>query len=369
MLHGNAMFAVSAAIDVAIVCLLVLWAVRWRPGPLRLLGGLALVGAALLCKLALMVAGGMGSIFGVAHVLWLDLVVAVPAAALLLALLRWRDGGWAVRALAVAGLLLAPIGAYASFVEPRRLVVERAEVPLSPARAGERPLTVALLADLQFERLGDHEREAVERALELRPDLILLAGDYQQGSRASFERELPGLRRLMRRLRAPGGVYAVQGDAESIPQARRIFAGTGVRLLVDEIATTTVGDRRVTIAGVEKRDERPAARAVVRELETRPGDGDVRIVLTHHPDPILRLAPDSRVDLVAAGHTHGGQVQLPLIGPLSTATVVPREIAAGGLHTRDGNRIYVSRGIGVERGEAPQLRFGAPPEVSSLELR
>lgn len=368
MLHGNTMFAVSAAIDVAIVCAFVLWAVRWRPRPPRLLGGLVLVAAALAAKLALMVAGGMGRTFGVAHVLWLDLVVVVPIAALLLALLRWREGGWAVRALAVAGLLLAPIGAYASFVEPQRLVVERADVALSPARAGERPITVAVLADIQFERLGDHEREAVERALELRPDLILLAGDYQQGSRASFERELPGLRRLMTRLRAPGGVYAVQGDAESIPQARRIFSGTGVRLLVNETATTTVGDRRVTLAGVEKRDERPAARAVVRELEDRPGADDVRIVLSHHPDPFLRLAPGSRVDLVVAGHTHGGQVQLPFLGPIRTATAVPREIAAGGLHVRDGRRIYISRGIGVERGEAPKLRFGAPPELSLLTL-
>ncbi len=370
MLHGNTMFAVSAAIDAALVCAFVLWAVRWRPRPPWLLGGLVLVGVALWAKLTLMVAGGLGRPFGVAHVLYLDVVVVVPLAALLLALLRWRDGGWLVRAIAVAGLLLAPVGAYASFVEPQRLVVERAEVPLAPTRAGEQAITVAVLADLQFERLGDHERKAVDRTLELRPDVILLAGDYQQGSRASFERELPGLRRLMTRLRAPGGVYAVQGDQEpSIADTRRIFDGTGVRLLVDESVSTTVGDRRLTIAGLELNHRSPAARATITRLERATGEDDVRILLTHRPDPLLRLARDSRVDLLVAGHTHGGQIQLPLIGAFRTASAIPREIAGGGLHTLDGRRVYVSRGIGVERGEAPKLRFNAPPEVSLLELR
>lgn len=370
MFHGNTLFAVSAAIDVAIACAFVLWAARWRPPLLKLAGGLVLVVVLLWVKLALMVAAGLGRPFGVAHVLYLDVVVVVPVAALLLALLRWRDGGWLVRAIALAGLLLAPIGAYASFVEPERLVVERAEVPLAAARAGERPVTIAVLADLQFERLGEHERRAVDRALALRPDVILLAGDYQQGSRASFERELPGLRRLIARLRAPGGVYAVQGDQEpSIEHTRRIFAGTGVRLLVDEAVTTRVADRTLTIAGLELNYRAPAARAAIARLERAPGGDDVRILLAHRPDPVLRLSPDSRVDLLVAGHTHGGQIQLPLYGPFRTASSLPREVCGGGLHTLDGRRLYVSRGIGVERGEAPKFRFGAPPEVSLLELR
>ncbi|MDO8187985.1 metallophosphoesterase [Conexibacter sp. JD483] len=370
MLHGNTMFAVSAAIDVAIAGAYVLWAVRFRPRLPLLAGGLALVCALLLGKLAVMVAAGLGRPFGVAHVLYLDLVVVVPTAALLLALLRWRDGGWLVRALAVAGLLLAPIGAYASFVEPQRLVVERTEVPLSSARAGEQAVTVAVLADLQFEHLGEHERRAVDRALELRPDVILLAGDYQQGSRASFERELPGLRRLMSRLHAPGGVYAVQGDQEpSIEDTRRIFAGTGVRLLVNETVTTSVADRRLTIAGLELNYRTPAAARTIARLQDAPGADDLRILLAHRPDPVLRLAPDSRVDLLVAGHTHGGQIQLPLYGAFRTASSLPREVCGGGLHALDGRRIYVSRGIGVERGEAPKLRFNAPPEISLLELR
>jgi predicted MPP superfamily phosphohydrolase len=228
---------------------------------------------------------------------------------------------------------------------------------------------VGVLADLQFERLGDHEREAVPRLMAERPDVILLAGDYHQGGAASFARELPGLRHLLGRLRAPGGVFALHGDCEGVDEARRVMVGTGVRLLVNETAEARVRGRRLTIAGLE-RDywSGPAARTA-RALERAPGIGDVRIPLAHRPESVFLLEPRSRVDLVVAGHTHGGQLQLPLYGPPSIASRVPREVGAGGLRTLEGRRIYVSRGVGVERGQAPRLRLGAPPEASILTLR
>ncbi|HTE06996.1 MAG TPA: metallophosphoesterase, partial [Planctomycetota bacterium] len=76
-----------------------------------------------------------------------------------------------------------------------------------------------------------------------------------------------------------------------------------------------------------------------------------------------------RVDLVVAGHTHGGQVRLPWIGPLITLTAVPRAVAGGGLHELNGTPLYVSRGVGHEQGDAPRVRFLCPPEISLLTLR
>ena len=71
-----------------------------------------------------------------------------------------------------------------------------------------------------------------------------------------------------------------------------------------------------------------------------------------------------------AGHTHGGQVQIPGFGPPITQTGVPREVGAGGLHTMDGARVYVSRGVGVEHAaNAPRVRLFCPPELSLLTLR
>ena len=200
------------------------------------------------------------------------------------------------------------------------------------------------------------------------PDLILLPGDLHQGSARALERDLPRLRRILARLRAPGGAWFVTGDCERRRGARRILRGTGVRLLDGRVARLRVRDRRLAIGGTDVYYRSPAARRVVRELE-RPGSAELRILLSHRPDAALTLRPRSRIDLVVAGHTHGGQIQLPFLGPPWIASRVPRRVGAGGLHELDGRRVYVSRGIGVERGQAPKLRLGAPPEITLLTLR
>ena len=351
------------------LCAAVAWAVRGEPLPGRLLAAIAAAAALLAAKGIVLVELGVTVPFGVLHVLWLDLVIAIPLAAILLLALTRRHAGPLVRAAAVAALLLAPVGAYASFVEPERLALERAELTLDPRRNGERPLRIGVLADLQCEEVGDHEREAVDRLMAERPDLILLAGDYHQGGGGKLDEQLAALRSLMRRLEAPGGVFAVQGDVESVAEVRRVMAGTGVRVLVNEVERVHVHDRRVSIGGIERDYWSREARGTLAELERRPGRGDVRIALAHRPDAVLRLPSDTRVDLTVAGHTHGGQIQLPVVGPLTVSSRVPRRVGAGGLHELDGRWIYVSRGVGAERGQAPRLRLGAVPEVSLITLR
>ena len=73
-------------------------------------------------------------------------------------------------------------------------------------------------------------------------------------------------------------------------------------------------------------------------------------------------------DLLVTGHTHGGQVCLPLVGPLVTSSKLPKRHSAGLLDLADGTQVYVSRGIGMERGHAPRLRFLCRPELTVLEL-
>jgi predicted MPP superfamily phosphohydrolase len=366
---GNLVFVLSAAVDTVVLCAAVAWAVRGEPVAGRLCSALAAAAALLAAKGIVLLYLGVSVPFGVMHVLWLDLVVAIPLAALLLLALTRRRAGGVVRIGAVAACCLAPVGAYASFVEPEWLALERAELELDPRRDGDRPLRIGVIADIQCEEVGAHEREAVARLMAERPDLILLAGDYHQGGAAKLAEQLPALRSLLRRLHAPGGVFAVQGDTESVEEARRVMAGTGVRVLVNRVERVRVRDRRVSIAGVALAYWSEAARRTLAGLEQAGGQRDVRIALAHRPDAVRLLRPDTRVDLTVAGHTHGGQVQLPLVGPPTISSRVPREVGAGGLHELDGRWIYVSRGVGVERGQAPRLRLGAVPEVSLITVR
>jgi predicted MPP superfamily phosphohydrolase len=205
--------------------------------------------------------------------------------------------------------------------------------------------------------------------MRLRPDLILLPGDLFQGDAATFERELPRLRALVARLHAPGGVFFVEGDADDLRRIARVVRGSEVRVLEDEVVRARVRGRWVTVAGLRLTWGSPGARRAIRRLSDRRGAGDVRLLVAHRPDAALSPVASRRIDLVVAGHTHGGQLQLPVLGPPVIASDVPRAVGAGGLHHLPGApRLYVSRGVGVERGQAPRMRVLAPPEVSLIEL-
>ena len=357
-------FALSALVDVGMAVAVVL--VFRRFGVLWSL--LAVVAAAVLwvAKLRLLAAAGLDA-FGFVHVLWLDLVVAVPVVGLVL---LFRRGGHPVtRVIGGLALLPAALGIYASFIEPGRLVVERAEVRVPPERAGTGPVRVGVVSDLQFSRVGAHERRAVDRLQAQRPDVILVPGDLHQGSDDEFRKELPEIRRLLARLEAPGGVYFVAGDQESPAEAASALRGTGIRFLSDRTARIRVRDRRLAVLGLRLAPGGPGGRAALRRFDARRDPAEIALVLAHRPDWVRYLPSPRTADLMVAGHTHGGQVQVPYAGPPTVASGVPRGIGAGGLHRLDGRLLYVTRGVGVERGQAPKLRIGSPPEVSVLTLR
>jgi uncharacterized protein len=99
-------------------------------------------------------------------------------------------------------------------------------------------------------------------------------------------------------------------------------------------------------------------------LSVSPSDR-FQIMLGHCPNFALG---DVRADLLVAGHTHGGQVRLPGLGPIITLSRVPRGWAAGVADIGQGRTLIVSRGIGMERGPAPRLRFLCRPELVFVEL-
>jgi predicted MPP superfamily phosphohydrolase len=305
-------------------------------------------------------------LFGVLHLWYLVLVVALPLTGLgLLVLARRREGTTATVVLAALMLVPAPIGVYSTHIEPFRLELDEQRVAVASTRSGSATVRVGVLADLQTAGVGDHERRAVQELLDARPDVIVLPGDLFHGGDAELEREAPGLRRLLARLSAPGGVYFVEGDVDGHGRPEAILPDS-IRRLDDEVVQVQVADRTLRIGGTNLDYASTGAERVRREL-LEPGD-DITLLVSHRPDTVLELPDDSGVDLVVAGHTHGGQVALPVFGPPLTLSAVPRQVGAGGLHEVHGNPIYVSTGVGMERGQAPQLRFGVRPSVAVLEL-
>lgn len=333
---------------------------------IRSLGALAVAGAVVFVP----VRGAGVEMFGTVHLAYLGATLAVPMLGLAViarSLRRPRPRSVVV----VGAVLVVPglLGFYATHIEPYRLRVTSVSVLVDRSRQGNDPIRIAVFADIQMDRVTGFERRAVDRLLATRPDVILVPGDLFQSDPGTFARWLPKLQALLRRLRAPGGVFVVRGDVDVANRSDLAFAkNTDARILDDEVVTVRVRDRRLRIGGTRLGYDSAAASQVRRDLVAGPEDGTFRILLSHRPDTVFGLEPSSRVDLTVAGHTHGGQVVLPGYGPLMTMTSVPRDVARGGLHEIAGNRIYVSSGIGMERLQAPQVRFNDPPTIDVLEL-
>lgn len=353
------------------------WRMPGEVGPWHWLGplvvavvGLSAAGAVGLVALVGLVAfAGLGY-FGMVHLAYVGFCVSVPIVGVALAArtAKARLPRWS--APLAAGLLLpVPLGLYATHIEPYRLGVDEVTYTIDAERAGEAPVRIGVLADLQTNNPGAHEDKAVDALLDAEPDIILIPGDLFQGSPSELARHLDDMRGLLSRLEAPGGVYFVYGDTDVWGIAEPILDGLdNIVVLSDELAEVSYHDRRIVIGGTHLHHRSEAAMAMVSELESAPQDDTIRILVAHRPDVALDLPEDSRVDLTVAGHTHGGQVVLPVFGPLVTMSDVPRQVARGGLHEVAGNDIYVSNGVGLERVQAPQVRFLSRPTVGVIDL-
>jgi predicted MPP superfamily phosphohydrolase len=270
----------------------------------------------------------------------------------------------------LGGLALALLAIYvdAYHVEPRMLRVRFHTLD----RAGEGPgrsVRILHLTDIQAAIIGPHEERALRAGLQASPDLIVMTGDYVEAALGgkTEAREAAALRALMRRLGfgATLGVFATDGDAG--PSCREAFADLPVRCLTDESALVSLpGGDTLSITGLSRTRGRERDPAWLARLLERGPTGRHQIVISHAPDFVDALPV--KVDLVLAGHTHGGQVVIPFFGPPVTASRLPRRFA-GGLNDFGGIPLHVSRGVGMERAFSPPVRFLCPPEVCVLDVR
>ena len=255
-------------------------------------------------------------------------------------------------------LSLLTLGVYASRIEPNWIEVTNIEIRTPHLKAGAPPLRIVHLSDLHIDEFGYREKRALEIVKRLDPDIIVLTGDY-----TNFWERYPDVQRFMKGLHARYGVYAVHGNWHMGPRAAKFFEGTRVKLLHYETEVIRTRSGRIVVAGVPWYGVREAGSVVARE-NTR---NSCVILLSHIPDAALYAPPS--VDLVLAGHTHGGQVRLPGVGPVETFSEVGRDRSAGLSRLANGGWLYVNRGLGMEGGRAPRIRFLCRPEITVLTIR
>jgi predicted MPP superfamily phosphohydrolase len=266
-------------------------------------------------------------------------------------------------ALAAVGILCF---AYGHYVEPFWPQVTRVRVESPKLRGAQRPVRVVHISDLHCDPGPRLEERLPDLIAAERPDLIVFTGDSLNSPEG-----LPVLRKLLPRLASIAPTYAVRGNWDTAYWRREeLFEGTGVVELRKEAARLDVAGTTIWVAGAPfaSLDEPPdgVPSGIRNTLKDVPPEA-FTLLLYHTPDLILEAAGTNRVDLYCAGHTHGGQVALPLYGALVTLSKFGKKYESG-LHREGRTWLYVNRGLGMEGGPAPRVRFFARPEVTVIEL-
>src|ERR1700720_2179884 len=266
---------------------------------------------------------------------------------------RWRRGGIEQYS---AGAALKP----ARWRSRDRFAVNEERIWLDALPSAFQGLRVVQISDIHHGLFLPRTwlAEAVQQANRLDPDIIALTGDFVTYSRRNIE---PAAE-LLGRLRARYGVFAVLGnhdfrvDADAVPLALR---RQHIDVLRNRHVTLWFGGESMYLAGVDDygygADLRRAMRGVPRDAAT--------ILLAHNPR-VIHLASRHNVSLVLSGHTHGGQVNLPLLGTVYGRS--PERLRYKiGWDRLGTTQIYVSRGIGTI---VLPWRLRCPAEITHLEL-
>jgi len=244
---------------------------------------------------------------------------------------------------------------YGRFIEPRWIDVHVTTLPTPQLK--EAGFRIVQISDLHCDATALNEERTVRIINALRPDIVVATGDYLNSARG-----LPRLRQTLAQLEAPLGKFAVTGNFE-VRHWRQpgMLDGTGFRVLDRETAVVTKGADAIAITGMGfVRADSP--------YEPVEGFSDDRfdVFLFHTPDLVEDLR-DRGIDLYLCGHTHGGQIALPLYGALITFSKFGKKYESGRYQV-GGTTLYVNRGLGMEPRPAPQMRFCARPEIAVFDI-
>jgi len=274
-----------------------------------------------------------------------------------------RKLGWAILIVLAVGIGLC---LWAFVVEPSRLTVHNVELQVPNWKPEHKNIKIAVMSDLHvgspFITL-DKVKTIVDTTNAEHPDLIVILGDFVITEVVGGKFVEPeAFAAVLKDLKAPLGTVCVLGNHDAWYDTGRVanaLEQAGITVLQNEARRIDVNGRPFWIAGIgDAWTGHPDIQGTLKQVP----DADPVILITHNPD----LFPDvpSRVSITFAGHTHGGQVNIPFYGRRIVPSKYGERYAAGHI-IEDGRHLFVTTGIGTS---SLPVRFRVPPEIVILTL-
>jgi predicted MPP superfamily phosphohydrolase len=268
----------------------------------------------------------------------------------------------------LSGLAAAPLiavaasSAYAGLIEPHNYEVTQTDIFIRDLPGRFDGFRITQLTDLHHSRIVgiDQVRRVVELARNTKPDLFVLTGDYT----TTYRRYVEPCAEALGALSAPEGVWAILGNHDHYTDPEltaRALVRHKITVLNNANTSIKRGPDVLQLAGIDDWSWNGTdwQRAFYGLDPRRP-----TVLLSHQPG-VFDLMEAEAASLILSGHTHGGQIKLPLIG--APARFVTQHLKYdSGLFKRDQSQLYVSRGTGVI---GLPVRLGVKPEIAVLRLR
>ncbi|MFN2531342.1 MAG: metallophosphoesterase [Pyrinomonadaceae bacterium] len=264
-------------------------------------------------------------------------------------------------------LVIVALGAWAFFIEPDRLVIHQQVIKLTQLPSEFAGTRIAVIGDIHAGApfiTPDKLQQIVLEINEQHPDLVVLLGDYMvRGKFYQHPIDPQVTADACKQLRAPLGVYAVLGNHDwwyDGLRVRNAFQNASIRVLDNEVAEVRRVQQSIFVIGLADAWTRPQR---IAETVAKVPAGATAIAITHNPD-VFPDIPET-VELTLAAHTHGGQVNFPLLGRLVVPSSYGQRYAAGLIH-ENRKQLFVTTGIGTS---ILPVRFRVPPEIAILTLQ
>jgi uncharacterized protein len=259
---------------------------------------------------------------------------------------------------------------YSTWIEPFLLGVTPQLYETSKWSADAPPLRLLQIGDIHVERIGPRERILNQIIDEIAPDIIVFTGDFVNLSNTNDPESEKDIREIISEWQAPLGVYCISGTplVEPLERVKAFTDGLGnLKLLPNQWITVNTPGGALNILGLVVTHDMERDRDLLKRMMLSAPKTGLHLLLMHPPD----IAPEANelgIDLYLCGHTHGGQIRLPLIGAIFSSSHLGNRFIMG-RYELGTTTLYTARGVGLEGLGAPRARFMCPPEIVLWELR